>query len=110
MTKRYMLLRTTLLVVIIGAMVDEISDSESMISEVTNRVIIIENTEVIASRGEQKEDSHRVGILIRTRAFTCEKLRVIREFLGVADFNSLLYFFKKKLRKQVFARAKTNVL
>ena len=91
-------------------MVDEISDSESMISEVTTRVRIIENTEVIASRGEQKEYSHEVGILIRTRAFTCEKLRVIREFLGVADFNSLLYFFKRKFEEASFARAKTSVL
>ena len=89
-------------------MFDETSDSELVISEVTNRVIIIENSEVIASRGEQKEDSHRVGILIRTRAFTCEKLRVIREFLGVADFNSLLYFFKKKLRKQSFCSSENE--
>ena len=53
-----------------------------MIGEVTKRVIISENRElakVTPSRGKPKEDSHRVGILMKTRAFTCEKLRVIRD-------------------------------
>ena len=45
---------------------------------------------------------------MKTRVFTWEKRRVIREFLGVADFNSLLYFLKKKKRRQVLLAAKTS--